>query len=125
MMFSKPAVLATTALATFAAATPLVARTEPTCSSTEIKCCENVGTAAVVSSVLTPILTSLPFIGLLLPILGLDKIVVALFGAVDVVLGLTCSGIAIGGSCNAQTVCCENVQFNGLINVGCVAIDIL
>ncbi|KAF7416419.1 hypothetical protein PC9H_002685 [Pleurotus ostreatus] len=124
MMFSKPAVLATTALATFAAATPLVARTEPTCSSTEIKCCENVGTAAVVSSVLTPILAS-NGLGTLLSLLGLNAVVALVFGGVDVVLGLTCSGIDVGGSCNAQTVCCENVQFNGLINVGCVAIDIL
>ena len=98
MMFSKPAVLATTALATFAAATPLVARTEPTCSSTEIKCCENVGTAAVVSNVLTPILLSVPLVGPLLSLLGLNGVVALLFGSVDVVLGLTCSGIAVGGS---------------------------
>ncbi|KAF7422182.1 hypothetical protein PC9H_010337 [Pleurotus ostreatus] len=57
-----------------------------------------------------------------------------LFGLLGIVLqgvvpiGLACSPISvigIGGiSCDAQTVCCENNNFNGLIAIGCTPINI-
>lgn len=48
---------------------------------------------------------------------------------VDVPVGLDCTpinilGVGSGGTCNAQTVCCENAQFNGLINIGCSPINL-
>ncbi|KAL5514010.1 hypothetical protein ACEPAG_2771 [Sanghuangporus baumii] len=53
---------------------------------------------------------------------------VVLQGA-NVPVGLNCIPISVigagsGGTCNAQTVCCENNQFNGLINIGCSPINI-
>ncbi|KIM60478.1 hypothetical protein SCLCIDRAFT_1216747 [Scleroderma citrinum Foug A] len=43
--------------------------------------------------------------------------------------GLNCSPISVigagsGASCTQQTVCCENNQFNGLINIGCNNINL-
>ncbi|OCB87599.1 hydrophobin-domain-containing protein [Sanghuangporus baumii] len=48
---------------------------------------------------------------------------------VNVPVGLNCIPISVigagsGGTCNAQTVCCENNQFQGLINIGCTPINI-
>ncbi|KAL5480459.1 hypothetical protein ACEPAI_1729 [Sanghuangporus weigelae] len=48
---------------------------------------------------------------------------------VNVPVGLNCIPISVigagsGGTCNAQTVCCENNQFNGLVNIGCSPINI-
>ncbi|KAF4582600.1 hypothetical protein EYR40_002523 [Pleurotus pulmonarius] len=109
--------------ATLAVATPtMVARTGgggSSCPTTDIKCCEHVGTYTEVENYLDPDIK----LGLIPALLGLLGLTV---GAVlDVVLGVTCSSISVGSSCSATTVCCENVVFNGLINVGCTAIDIL
>ncbi|KDQ22993.1 class I hydrophobin superfamily [Pleurotus ostreatus PC15] len=106
-------------VATFAAATPaMLARGGgSSCApSTSLKCCDHVGTFSEVSPYINP----LELVGVIAALLGL---VGGLFTSVT--LALTCSGIDIGGSCNSQTVCCENVVFNGLVNVGCTAIDIL
>ncbi|KAF8154175.1 fungal hydrophobin-domain-containing protein [Crassisporium funariophilum] len=46
----------------------------------------------------------------------------------DAVIAVNCSPITIGGvggnSCNAQPVCCNNNTYNGLVNVGCVVVNI-
>ncbi|KAJ2919693.1 hypothetical protein MD484_g645, partial [Candolleomyces efflorescens] len=43
-------------------------------------------------------------------------------------VGLSCSPLSVlalgGNSCHAQTVCCQNNGFNGLINLGCTPISI-
>ncbi|KAI0720858.1 fungal hydrophobin-domain-containing protein [Fomitopsis betulina] len=39
-------------------------------------------------------------------------------------VGLGCSSLVGGASCSANTLCCENNNFNGLINIGCVPINI-
>ncbi|KAF7431242.1 hypothetical protein PC9H_006964 [Pleurotus ostreatus] len=133
-MFFNAATFATVALATYAAATPaVVARTEPhpsssNCGTTTIECCKDVGTATSLESPLKSAFIQHGLVSSLLVALGVVKVVDVVLGVVvdpNVVLGLTCSTVAVGGSCNAQQVCCENVAFNGLVNVGCTAIDIL
>ncbi|PFH49489.1 hypothetical protein AMATHDRAFT_147546 [Amanita thiersii Skay4041] len=42
---------------------------------------------------------------------------------------VTCNPIAgwfgiSGNSCNAQTVCCENNSFNGVVALGCTPINV-
>ncbi|KAH9944993.1 fungal hydrophobin [Epithele typhae] len=77
------------------------------CSTGPVQCCQEVTTAGN------------PVAALIIGLLGLvldPKLVV----------GLTCSAIdivSIGGhSCSANTVCCENNSFGGLISIGCVPI---
>ncbi|EJD00348.1 hydrophobin-domain-containing protein [Fomitiporia mediterranea MF3/22] len=48
---------------------------------------------------------------------------------VNIPIGITCNPISVlglgsSGTCNAQTVCCENNNFNGLINIGCTPINL-
>ncbi|TRM66679.1 fungal hydrophobin-domain-containing protein [Schizophyllum amplum] len=43
----------------------------------------------------------------------------------NVLVGLGCTSVLGGGSCNSQIVCCENNSWHGLINIGCTPIDIL
>ncbi|KAF5363307.1 hypothetical protein D9756_000200 [Leucocoprinus leucothites] len=58
-------------------------------------------------------------------ILGLLGVVVQ---DLNVLVGLTCTPITVigagGNSCTAQTVCCENNSFNGVIAIGCTPINI-
>ncbi|KAF4593536.1 hypothetical protein EYR40_008322 [Pleurotus pulmonarius] len=132
-MFFNAATFATAALATYAAATPaIVARTEPhpsssNCGTTTIECCKDVGTATSLESSLKSVFVEHGLVSGLLVKLGLVSVVDLVLGVVAGVdvLGLTCTTVAVGGSCNAQQVCCENVAFNGLVNIGCTAIDIL
>ncbi|KAG6833259.1 hypothetical protein H0H87_009434 [Tephrocybe sp. NHM501043] len=81
----------------------------PTCSTGPVQCCNSVTTA------------SSPVASLLTGLLGI------VVGG-DVAVGLTCSPLSVigvgGSSCNAQTVCCENNNFNGLIAIGCTPINI-
>ncbi|KAJ3502602.1 hypothetical protein NMY22_g18530 [Coprinellus aureogranulatus] len=48
--------------------------------------------------------------------------------APNVPVGVTCTPISVigvgGNSCNAQTVCCENNSFNGLVAVGCTPVNV-
>ncbi|KAH9850882.1 fungal hydrophobin-domain-containing protein [Lenzites betulinus] len=95
--------------------TPAPAPTAPaggsSCSTGAIQCCESVQSAnsAAVS-----------------PILGLLGVVLQ---DLNVPVGLTCSPISVvgvGGSnaCSANTVCCENNSFGGLISIGCLPVEL-
>ncbi|KIJ29212.1 hypothetical protein M422DRAFT_269392 [Sphaerobolus stellatus SS14] len=65
-----------------------------------------------------------------------SDLITSLFGLLDIVLGditglvgLGCTPISIlglgsGANCAQQPVCCTNVTFNGLINIGCTAISL-
>ncbi|THU98547.1 fungal hydrophobin [Dendrothele bispora CBS 962.96] len=61
-------------------------------------------------------------VGVLLGLLG-----VVLQG-VEALVGITCTPIDILGigqnQCHSQPVCCENNNFNGIIAIGCVPINI-
>ncbi|KAF9528322.1 fungal hydrophobin-domain-containing protein [Crepidotus variabilis] len=115
----KLSTLACLITASFAAATPLVARggsggspPPPTsqCNTGSIQCCNSVQSA-----------NSFAAAGLL-----------ALLGIVvqDVTaqVGLTCSPIDVIGigsnSCSSQPVCCENNSFNGVVAIGCSPINL-
>ncbi|KAK7460912.1 hypothetical protein VKT23_008840 [Stygiomarasmius scandens] len=101
--------LALTALATLAAATPLETR-QGQCNTGSLQCCNSVQDAK--SSSLTGILA----------LLGIA--VSSITGQV----GVTCSPISVigvgGNSCSAQPVCCENNNFNGVVALGCTPINI-
>ncbi|KAL4253642.1 hypothetical protein AB1N83_012983 [Pleurotus pulmonarius] len=80
------------------------------CTTGPVQCCNSVQKAD------SPSVTS---------ILGLLGIVLS---SVDVLVALTCSPLTVigvgGTSCSAQTVCCENNNFNGLIALGCIPINL-
>ncbi|KAL1751557.1 SC3 hydrophobin [Schizophyllum commune] len=81
------------------------------CSSGPVQCCNSVQRADSQSA------------SLLLGLLGI------VLQDLSVIVGLGCTPITVigagGNGCSAQTVCCENNQFNGLINIGCTPINIL
>jgi hypothetical protein len=81
------------------------------CKTGDAQCCNSVVNSN------NPAATSL---------LGLLGIVVQ---GVDVSVGLNCSPISVigvgqGANCAQQPVCCQNNNFNGLINIGCTPITI-
>ncbi|KAI0669388.1 fungal hydrophobin, partial [Trametes maxima] len=102
------------ALPLLAAATPLDARgggSGASCSTGDIQCCESISKAdsAAASKVL-----------------GLLGVVVQ---DVNAIVGLNCSpisvvGVGSGNACSANTVCCENNSFGGLISIGCLPVTL-
>ncbi|ESK86853.1 hydrophobin [Moniliophthora roreri MCA 2997] len=133
-MFSRVATIlyALLALATLAAATrtpttvtvdtcttKTVTATAPACTVTQpasqcntgpIQCCNSVESAK--SDPVTKLL-------------GLLNVVLS---DLNIQVGLTCSPISIlgggGAGCVAQPVCCQNNEFNGVIAIGCVPVNI-
>ncbi|KAG6818635.1 hypothetical protein H0H93_003281 [Arthromyces matolae] len=92
-------------------ALPLFAVAQTSCSTEKQQCCNSVQDAK--SS-------------------GIADIVHSLLGValedVTAQVGLTCTPISVlaisGVSCNQQTVCCENNNFNGLVALGCTPINL-
>ncbi|TEB19294.1 fungal hydrophobin [Coprinellus micaceus] len=89
-----------------------VARTDPPvsqCNTGPVQCCNSVQSASA------PALVSL------LALLGIAV-------ADQVRVGVTCSPISViglpGNACSAQPVCCTNNSFNGIVALGCVAVNI-
>ncbi|KAK0223668.1 hydrophobin 2 [Armillaria fumosa] len=80
------------------------------CTTGEVQCCQSVQ-----SSTSTPVATLLGLLGVVL-------------GSVDANVGVTCSPISVigvgGNACSAQTVCCEDNSFNGLVALGCTPINV-
>jgi len=81
------------------------------CSTGPVQCCNSVESSSSENSSKT---------------LGLLGIVLQ---GLDIPVGLNCSPISVlglgsAGSCAAQTVCCDNNNFNGLINLGCSPINL-
>ncbi|KAF4584560.1 hypothetical protein EYR40_004559 [Pleurotus pulmonarius] len=108
-MFAQTFII--TALAAFAVASPLQARTgDNKCNTGPVQCCNSVQKS---DSAEVKKLASL---------LALD-----IEGVVGEV-GLHCSPVlaVVGGAptCSGQTVCCDNAHFNGLVNVGCSPINV-
>ncbi|TFK99175.1 fungal hydrophobin-domain-containing protein [Pterulicium gracile] len=109
MHFSKATLFTSTLIAASAAAS-VATRTEPSCSTGPIQCCQGAENAD------GPVVSKL---------LGLLGVVVQ---DLNILVGINCaplSVIGIGSSgCNAQPFCCQNSTFNGLIAIGCFAINI-
>ncbi|KAJ3574780.1 hypothetical protein NP233_g1523 [Leucocoprinus birnbaumii] len=80
------------------------------CSTGPIQCCNSVQSAG--SSAASVLLAA----------------VGAVVQDVNVPIGITCSPINVigvgGNSCSAQTVCCENNSFHGVVAIGCTPINI-
>ncbi|KAF5320948.1 hypothetical protein D9619_001626 [Psilocybe cf. subviscida] len=98
------------ALPIFAAATAVPVTSRDECSGGTINCCNStqLSTAANLGSLGGLLGISLPNLG------GL--------------IGLTCSSIAalaaLNQGCSTQQVCCTGNSFNGLIALGCIAINV-
>ncbi|KAA1470825.1 hydrophobin 2 [Dentipellis sp. KUC8613] len=81
------------------------------CNTGPVQCCNSVQKAS------SPAAAGL---------LGLLGIVIQ---DVTALVGLGCTpisvvGVGSGATCQAQPVCCENNNFNGLINIGCSPVNI-
>ncbi|KIM61512.1 hypothetical protein SCLCIDRAFT_1215978 [Scleroderma citrinum Foug A] len=102
------------ALSSMVAAAPgPVARTDGSCSNGTLQCCQSTSTATSSSlSELTGLLGIVADIPLVGPLLGLNC------------SPITVIGLGSGANCAQQTVCCQNDQFSGLINVGCTNLNL-
>ncbi len=134
MIFTHAIALAISALPLLAAATPLEARGSGSCSTGALQCCEStekvcLGSAFVVVSVqsilITPCLQADSAAGS-----NLLKSLGVVVQDVNVLIGVTCSpitvvGVGSGGSCSAQTVCCDdNSHVCPLLPVEGISFDI-
>ncbi|KIM61516.1 hypothetical protein SCLCIDRAFT_875079 [Scleroderma citrinum Foug A] len=100
-------ILPVVALSSVVSAAPASLSTRDSCSGGTVQCCNTVFSSSS---------SSASFLA------GLLGITDALLGPL---MGVNCSPIGgVGANCVQQTVCCQNVQFNGLINIGCIAINI-
>ncbi|KAF9039955.1 hydrophobin-319 [Panaeolus papilionaceus] len=113
MYTTKLAVLAAVSLAVNAAVLPRggdASGNNNACNTGPVQCCNTLQSQA-----------DSPLTG----VLGLLGVVL---GPVSSLIGTSCSPVnasGVGGnSCSAQPVCCNNVAFNGLVNVGCSPINI-
>ncbi|KJA29741.1 hypothetical protein HYPSUDRAFT_196081 [Hypholoma sublateritium FD-334 SS-4] len=116
MYFSQLTIVSALALCGLATATATPARRRPAnspsnqCDTGSLQCCDSVQEAT------NPSMESL---------LGLLSVVVS-----DVTenVGVTCNPITVigasGTSCSEQPVCCTDNTFNGVIALGCTAINI-
>ncbi|KAI6017142.1 hydrophobin-3 precursor [Pisolithus marmoratus] len=109
-MFSRVFVVAS--LAVLALAGPLNARGgDSQCNTGAIKCCNQVQQASTYQSILGSV--------------GLASLAAGVTGLVASDCSpITAVGTGSGAQCNAQTVCCTGDQFNGLVNIGCMPINV-
>ncbi|KAG6337309.1 hypothetical protein ID866_1771 [Astraeus odoratus] len=103
------------ALAAFVAASPApesVAARQDICSNGTLQCCSQTLTADQAS------------VNLLQGLLGavINPIIGPLF-AINC-SPITAIGVGGGATCAQQAVCCTGTQFNGLVNVGCNAVNL-
>ncbi|KAF9255192.1 hydrophobin-251 [Marasmius fiardii PR-910] len=116
-MFSRVAAIALLASAMFAVASPVPNGGGDTniCSTGPVQCCNSVQSISISQF--------LPGIAGLLGLLGV------VVGPITGQVGVTCNPISVlglgGNSCTAQTVCCENNSFNGVVALGCNNISLL
>lgn len=107
----SPTTVTVTATTTLSGPTATVTIAPDQCNTGSTVCCQS--TASADSSV----------VGILLGLLGV------VLDDLNVLVGLTCDPLTIGGvgsssTCSQQPLCCENDTFEGLIAIGCVALNI-
>ncbi|KAI9060704.1 fungal hydrophobin [Trametes sanguinea] len=105
-MFAKLFTIASLAILAVATPTP-----EASCSSGAIQCCQSVEPANSATAA------------------NLLKSIGVVVQDVTAQIGITCSPISVvgvGGSdaCSANTVCCENNSFGGLVAIGCAPVSV-
>ncbi|KAG7085688.1 hypothetical protein E1B28_003233 [Marasmius oreades] len=104
-MFSRVAAVTLLTSVIIAVASPVPGGDSSVCSTGPVQCCNSVQSSD------TPLAA------------GLLGLVGAIVGPVTTQVGITCSPISVlGGAsnkCNAQTVCCENNGFKGVVALGC------
>ncbi|TFK19399.1 fungal hydrophobin [Coprinopsis marcescibilis] len=119
MMHRLSSIIVVFLLALIASASVIVERTDPVtpapptppqCTTGPIQCCNSVQQS------------NAPVVGVLAALLGINV------GSITGLVGITCSPLTVigigGNNCNAQTVCCNNNTFNGIIAIGCTPINI-
>ncbi|KIK01201.1 hypothetical protein K443DRAFT_99090 [Laccaria amethystina LaAM-08-1] len=108
-MFSKLALIVTSACALAAVAAP-TSGGGGSCNSSgqSLQCCNSTESASNPSD----------FVSVILALLHINP--ATLTGNI----GVTCTSLVGGSSCNQQTVCCNNNNFSGLIAIGCTPINI-
>ncbi|KAF9493678.1 fungal hydrophobin [Pleurotus eryngii] len=109
-MYSQSMVLLAAAFASFVAASPMALHGANSCSTGPVHCCNSVEHHTQ------------PHVNTLLRgsgLLGLD--IETLVGNI----GLDCSPIGLSSTdCTAQTVCCDDVTFDGSVAVGCTPVNL-
>ncbi|KAI0656172.1 fungal hydrophobin [Cubamyces menziesii] len=105
-MFAKLVTIA--AVAILAAATPTPG---DTCSTAPIQCCQSVEPASSATAA------------------NLLKSIGVVVQDLTTPIGITCSpinvvGVGSGDACSANTVCCENNSFGGLVAIGCLPVSV-
>ncbi|KAK0218776.1 hydrophobin [Armillaria fumosa] len=110
-MFSRVFAATVVMIATLTTSATAAPGPSTSCNTGPVQCCNSVESS------------SAPGVGALLGLLGL-----VLGGTTQV--GMTCSPLSIvgllpgGATCNQQTVCCENNNFNGVVALGCTPVNI-
>ncbi|KAG6337308.1 hypothetical protein ID866_1770 [Astraeus odoratus] len=95
-----------------AAPEPVVARGGTDCSNGTLQCCSQTLDATQTNANLLEGLLGIVVSPLLGPLLALNC------------SPITVIGISGGATCAQQAVCCQGTQFNGLVNVGCTAVNL-
>jgi len=117
-MFAKAALIAIASSA-LAAATQTISASPPKstpepisqCNTGDAQCCDSATSATDPAAA------------------GVLSLIGVVVQGVDVLVGLGCTPITVigageGANCAQQPVCCENNNFNGLINIGCTPISL-
>ncbi|KAF8625626.1 hypothetical protein AX17_006811 [Amanita inopinata Kibby_2008] len=113
-MFSNAVAFFTLSLPIFASAfaVNVEQRGGGNCNGGTLQCCNQVEDSKNLDKSTT----------LILALLGINV------GDLTGLVGITCSPITVigasGTNCNQQTVCCKNDNFNGVVVIGCTAVNI-
>ncbi|KAJ3997639.1 hydrophobin 1 [Lentinula boryana] len=95
-----------TTTVTVTAPSPTTTVTQSDCSTGDQKCCNSVESSSAAGA------------SLLLGLLGI------VLDGLNVPIGIDCSSIIAGGSCQAQAVCCTDNSHGNLVSVNCLPLQL-